>query len=76
LLLERELFIFFVYVIGNKNFTARTKTRIATKKPMTCIGVIMNLELYSSSYLIKPPNVPGMWILLSLAIVILEMLGI
>ena len=35
---------------------------IKTTNPMTWLGFSMNLEGYSSLYLINPPKLPGMFI--------------
>jgi len=48
---------------GKNSLRARTKIRIATTKPITWYAEIMKRDLYSLSYLINPPNAPGMWIL-------------
>lgn len=46
-------------LIGKKIFNTKTKTIIATIKAITAAGLIINLLLYSESYLISPPKTPG-----------------
>jgi hypothetical protein len=56
------------YPTGKNKLRIKTNVTIATKKIITCLGSIINLLLYSSLYLINPPNPPGIYTFPSLAI--------
>jgi len=49
-------------VIGKKNFRNKVNAITAIINIMTWLGFILNLLLYSSLYLIKPPPEEGMLI--------------